>query len=202
MRNALFRGAIDDNRGVKGTLRDAAAGELPDLPEADQHTLSAMSYAYAADIVAAERQRRGIVDHVRLNTSQAAHDIAARIIALADREISRIERTRAKEPVNTGAATATAKMAREALALLKDVDALPNAKGDKGNKGNGKQGEPSKPLSLAGRIARDANKEPDDDDEDPTGAEPQGPGDSDDEVNTHTDSARQVGLRAAFPYGA
>lgn len=197
MRAALFRGAIDDQLGVKGTLRAAADGELPDLSETDQTILSGMAYHYAAEIVRAERDRRGLIVKVAKDTAKAAHDIAARLIVLADQELTRLERTTKKTPVNTGAGTATAKMAREALALLTAADTLT---ANKSKQGNDTQDEPPKPLTLAGRIARDAQRNPDD--TNPTNAEPPALGPSDDETNTHPDSKALSGLHAALPYGA
>lgn len=196
-RTALFRGAIDNQLGVKGCLRAAANGELPNLPEVDQTSLSRMAYAYAAEMVREERMRRGLITQVAKDTSQAARDIAARLIVLADRELTRLERQRLKEPVNTSAGTATAKMAREALSLLKDADALPKAKGTQGTETNE---EPTKPLTLAGRIARDAQQ--DTDNPDPTSDEPQTQEPHTDETNTHPDNQPLSGLRAALPYGA
>lgn len=197
MRAALFRGAIDDQLGVKGTLRAAADGELPDLSGTDQTILSGMAYHYAAEIVRAERDRRGLIVKVAKDTAKAAHDIAARLIVLADQELTRLERATKKTPVNTGAGTATAKMAREALALLTAADTLT---ANKGKQGIDTQDEPPKPLTLAARIARNADSNHDD--TDPTSDEPPSPGNSNDQTNTHTDSPTLSGLRAAFPYGA
>lgn len=153
MRAALFAAAIDRGLGVKGALRGAGAGELPDLEPASQAVLSRMAYGYAAELVRDERERRGVVRQVRDDVTELAHTMAARLAALADRELKLLEATKAKAPVDTGRAHAAAKLMREALALARDAQAPA--------KGNGKTGapaaasEPARPRSVAAMIAGD-----------------------------------------------
>lgn len=154
MRAALFTAAIDRGLGVKGALRAAGAGEMPDLEPASQAVLSKMAYAYAAELVRDERERRGAVRQVRDDVTERAHELAARLAALADREVRRLELARVKDPVDTGRALAAAKLMREALALARDAQAP--------GKGNGKTvapaaaSEPARPRSVAAMIAGDS----------------------------------------------
>lgn len=121
MRAALFRAVLDRGMDVRATLRAAAAGELEHLSADDQRTLAGMAYGYACELVRDERDRRGNVQKVRADTTDAALQLAARLLALADREVARIERAKAREPVDTARAAAAAKLAREALALARDA---------------------------------------------------------------------------------
>jgi hypothetical protein len=120
MRTALFFGAINLRMGVKGAIAAAQRCELPNLSDDDQATLGAMTYGYACTLVKDERLRRADVVKVRADSGEQAHDLAARLLALVDREVRRLEHTKAKTPVNTGAAIAAAKRharGRRAVAL-------------------------------------------------------------------------------------
>lgn len=129
MRAALFRAAIDRDMGVQAALRAAAAGELEHLGADDQRTLAGVAYGYACELVRDERARRGNVRKVRADSTDAALQLAARLLALADREVTRLETTKKREPVDTTRGIAAAKMAREALALARDAKHEPKQPG-------------------------------------------------------------------------
>lgn len=153
MRAALFSAAIDRGLGVRGALRAAGAGELPDLEPASQAVLSRMAYGYAAELVRDERERRGVVRQVRDDVTELAHTMAARLAALADRELRLLEAAKVKLPVDTGRAHAAAKLMREALALARDAQAP--AKGNGKTSGPAAASEPARPRSVAAMIASD-----------------------------------------------
>lgn len=125
MRAALFRAVIDHGTDVRAALRAAAAGDLEHLAPDDQRTLAGMAYGYACELVRDERARRGNVQKVRADSTDAAHQLAARLLALADREVQRLETAKKREPVDTARGIAAAKMAREALALTRDAATEP-----------------------------------------------------------------------------
>jgi hypothetical protein len=162
MREALFRAVFDREISVRRALRTAAAGQLEDLTRADQATLGEMTYAYACELVRLERARRGAVDKLRQDASEVAKQLAARLLALADREVTRIECTKLKTPVDAGQAIAAAKMAREALALTRDATSEPktSAKAPE-HKDRGKQ----PPRTLAATIASTHEPEASNDDD-------------------------------------
>lgn len=189
MRAALFLAAIDGKRGVKGALADAAAGELAGLPVEEQAILAGMSYGYAAELVRDERERRADVRQVHDDVTEHAHKMAARLAALADREVRLLEATKTKEPVDTGRAHAAAKLMREALALARDAQAPA--------KGNGKAPAaaaptaPARPRSVAAMIASDdtaADNAPHDDSDSGDSSAPRD--------NTTTDTPHDQSARA------
>jgi hypothetical protein len=200
MRAALFRAAIDDRLGVKGALEAAQAGALQGLTADDQRVLASMAYGYACTLVKDERLRRGDIEKVRADVENQAHELAARLLALADGEVSRIERAkRAKprSPVNTGDATAAAKMAREALALARDAAGT--------GKANGKaaaapSAAPAKPASLAARIAAGSDAAAGEADIDASdGGDSRAPRDAKPTGKMNGGSGGAVRLRAASP---
>lgn len=129
MRNTLFHAAIDRNMGVQAALRAAAAGELEHLGADDQRTLAGMAYGYACELVRDEKHRRGTIQKVRADSTDAALQLAARLLTLADREVARIENAKKREPIDTTRGIAAAKMAREALALARDAKHEPKQPG-------------------------------------------------------------------------
>lgn len=197
MRAALFRAAIDEGHGTKGALRLAAAGELPDLSSEDQTILAGMAYAYAASQVKDERDRRGEVRKVRADTTETAHELAARLAALADREVAQLEATKRRTPVDTGRALAAAKLMREALALARDASGQ--------GKTNGKTAapapaEPARQRSLASRIAAASDSAAGDDDTTPSDSGDNGaPRATQTAEKTNGRGAGAVRLRAAAP---
>lgn len=150
MREALFHATIDGGMSVQAALRTAEAGQLAGLSKDDQATLARMAYPYACELVRDEKGRRGAVRKVHEDTTEAARKLAARILALADREIARIERKPLKEPVDTGRATAAAKMAREALAVVRDATSEPKTSS---KQTQDKPAAAPRPRTLAGVIA-------------------------------------------------
>ncbi len=154
-RDALFRGALDDHLGIRGVLRAAAAGELPELDAADQATLAKMTYGYACQLIRDEKHRRGMIQTVRKDTTISARDLVARLLALGDRELARLEHAKTKQPVDTGAALGAAKLIREALAIGKLLEQ------DASNT-SAPAAEQAKPKTLAQRIAAHRGTEPDD----------------------------------------
>lgn len=197
MRAALFRAAIDDGHGTKGALRLAAAGELPDLSREDQTILAGMAYAYAAAQVKDERDRRGEVRKVRDDTTETAHELAARLAALAAREVAQLEAAKRRTPVDTGRALAAAKLMREALALARDASGQGKANGRAAAPA---PAEPARPQSLASRIAAASTSEAGDDDTTQSDSGDNGtPRASTSAQKTNGRSGGAVRLRAASP---
>lgn len=152
MREALFRAVFERELSVQRALNAAAAGQLDGLNRADQTTLAKMAYPYACELVRNERADRGAMTKVREDASEVAKQLAARLLALADREVQRLERAPLKNPVDAGHGIAAAKMAREALALTRDATTAPK---DTGKAPDGKTATPKKPRTLAATIAAD-----------------------------------------------
>lgn len=161
MRDALFSAVFDQELSVQRALRTAAAGQLDGLSRADQTTLGEMTYAYACELVREERARRGALKQLREDAQEVAKQLAARLLALADREVQRIERSPLKTPVDTGRAAGAAKMAREALALTRDATTEPK---DNAKTAADKTATPKKPRTLAATIAADTEPVATDDD--------------------------------------
>lgn len=159
MRAALFRATIDDKRSVAAALRAAQAGELDDLGAEDQATLGTMAPGYAGQLVRDEKQRRGVIVKVRGNVEEAAHDVAARLAALAAREVGQLEAVKAKTPVDTGRGLRAAKMMREALALARDAEQK-TAAPTKPTAGDAKAAPAH--TSFLGRLAGRSDAEQDD----------------------------------------
>jgi hypothetical protein len=197
MRAALFRATIDDKMTVKGALRAAQAGQLPDLPADDQRILAGMTYNHAASIVKDERLRRGAVERVRDDVHEAAHELAARLAALADRETAQLEAEKPKTPVDTGRALAAAKLMDAAVTLADKA----SGQGKTNGKGAAPATEqPKAPRSLVARIAAEAGAE---DGNAPThtdaGGDNGAAGASETTEQTDGNGARPVRLRAASP---
>ena len=114
-----------------------------------------MTYGYACTLVKDERLRRADVVKVRADSGEQAHDLASRLLALVDREVRRLEHTKARTPVNTGAAIAAAKLAREAHALARSAAEADNPKRAKA----GDAPAQAKPRGLAARIAAERETE-------------------------------------------
>jgi hypothetical protein len=159
MRAALYTAVLEREQTLRATLRAAAAGELPDLGAEDQATLAGMAYGYAAQLVADERLRRAGNVRAKKDTDATARGVAARLLALADREARLLEAAPAKRPVDTGRAVGAAKLAREAVALVHALDAGPKTAPAKTDT---KGAEQRKPRSLAARIAAESSAEQDD----------------------------------------
>lgn len=195
MRDALFSAVFDQELSVQRALRTAAAGQLEGLSRADQTTLGEMTYAYACELVREERARRGALKQLREDAQEVAKQLAARLLALADREVQRIERSPLKTPVDTGRAAGAAKMAREALALTRDATNEPK---DTGKAPSDKTATPKKPRTLAATIAADAEPvAPDDSTEDDAHGERAAPRAQQTDEQTNDESAGPVRSQAA-----
>lgn len=195
MRTALFHATIDREMSVQGALRAAAAGELEGLSTEDQRTLGGIAYAYACELVREEKLRRGAVKKVRDDAVEVAKQLAARLLALADREVQRIERGKLKDPVDTGRATAAAKLAREALALTRDATLEPKTAA---KTTTDKTAPTQRPRTLAAVIAADSGPAADDDPQDNDArGESATPRDGANERKTNDESAGPVRSCAA-----
>lgn len=152
MRAALFRDVLDGRRPVTEALRRAREGALPDLDPADQTVLAGMNYGFAAQLVREERERRQIIPRAAGQVRELVHETALRLAHLADREARRLAVSKAKVPVDTGAGIGAGKLAREALAIIRDLEA-PNAKGNGKPSADGPETKPKRPLTLPEQIA-------------------------------------------------
>lgn len=195
MREALFSAVFDQELSVQRALRTAAAGQLEGLSRADQTTLGEMTYAYACELVREERARRGAMKKIREDASEVAKQLAARLLALADREVQRLERSPLKTPVDTGRGVAAAKLAREALALTRDATAEPK---DTGKAPGDKTAGPKKPRTLAATIAADTEPAaPDDETLEEAGGDNAAPRAQATEDQTHEQNTSSVRSQAA-----
>ncbi len=159
MRAALFSATIDRKMAVAAALRAAKAGELPDLGAEDQTILAGMAYNHAAKIVKDERLSRAGIQATRRDTTTAGRELAARLLALADREVRLLEAVSPKKPVDTGRAIAAGKLMREAIAV---ANALATPTSSSAGKDEAPAKAPSKPKGLAARIAAASGAEHDD----------------------------------------
>lgn len=149
-REALFRAVIDQQIGVRASLRACAAGELPGLAPVDQKTLAGMAYGYACELVREERENRAGVQVARTAPDRIAQEIATRVLKRAQRDLIEIERKagkRAMKADESAATDAAVKRARAAMALLRELGGLA--------RGSGKPSTPAaaRSTSLAERIA-------------------------------------------------
>jgi hypothetical protein len=151
-RQALYRVVIDQGMSVRAALRAAQRGELAGESTDDQRALGQMGYGYACQLVSAERQERGAIVDVGRKPEKIARDIAVRILRRAERDATNIAAAHGKSskaPMNTDSAAKTLKVAREAMALLRDLEPKTSS---------GKAAPAAKrPQSLAARIAAGAD---------------------------------------------
>lgn len=195
MREALFQAVFERELSVQRALRTAAAGELDGLSRDDQGTLGEMTYAYACELVREERARRGAMKKIREDAQEVAKQLAARLLALADREVQRLERSPLKTPVDTGRGVAAAKLAREALALTRDATAEPK---DTAKTSADKTATPKKPRTLAATIAADTEPAaPDDETQEDADGERAAPRANTTNETTNDESTSSVRSQAA-----
>lgn len=164
MKESLFRAAIDQRMGVRGALRAAKQGELEGLSAEHQEVLAGMTEGYAYDLVKTERDQRAGIVKLKTDTAESAREMSAAILALAKRDIQRMQREKAKIPVDTRQMRGLQAVIANAHSFTATLDAAGKAPAKP------EPEKPKKPMSFHERIAaqartvqEDAHTEVDDD---------------------------------------